>query len=143
MVYLVKDFMTKTVVTIDGEASVAEASKILAETPRGYVLVLENGQSAGIVTAMDLVKKVVVKGLDPSTIKASEVMSTPLVTIDPDEELSAATEVMRKNHVRKLPVVRNGIIYGILTARDVLEHFTEYVDKAIREIITYTSPFSI
>ncbi len=143
MVYLVKDCMKKEVTTIDGDTSVIEALKTITENPRGYLLVLQKGQAVGIITAMDLVLKVMAKGFDPSTIKVSEVMSTPLVTIDPDEELSAATEAMRKNNVRKLPVVRNGIIYGIITARDILEYFTEYVDKAIREILAYTTPFSI
>jgi len=142
MVYLVKDFMKKEVTTVDGDTSVAEASKTIAENPRGYLLVLQKGQSAGIITVIDLVRKVVAKGLNPIHVKVSEVMSTPLVTIDPDEKLSAATEIMRKNSVRKLPVVRNGFFYGIITARDILEHFTEYVDKAIREILVYTTPFS-
>ena len=65
-------------------------------------------------------------------------MSTPLVSIDPDEELTKAAEIMKAKNVRKLPVVKDGIIYGIITARDITDHFTEYVDTAIRELLVWT-----
>jgi CBS domain-containing protein len=141
MTYLVKEFMSKEIVTIAAEANVAEASKKIAENPRGYTVVLQNGQPTGMVTERDLVRKVFSKSLDPSKVKVLDVMSSPLVSIDPDEELSKAAETMKANDVRKLPVAREGILYGIINARDIADHFNEYVDKAIKEIIKYSAPF--
>ena len=141
MTYLVKEFMSEEIVTIAAEANVAEASKKIAENPRGYTVVLQNGQPTGMVTERDLVRKVFAKSLDPSKVKVSDVMSSPLVSIDPDEELSKAAETMKANDVRKLPVAREGILYGIITARDIADHFNEYVDKATKEIIKYSAPF--
>jgi CBS domain-containing protein len=138
MVYLVKDVMSKKVVTIDADTSVATASKTMAQNPRGYAIALEGGQPAGIVTERDVIRKVLAKDLAPGTIKVSQIMSSPLVTIDPDEELTKAAETMKAKNVRKLPVVREGILYGIITARDIVDHFTDYVDKATREILVWT-----
>ena len=65
-------------------------------------------------------------------------MSSPLITVDPDDELSTAAETMKAKNVRKLPVVRNGILYGVITARDIVDHFTDYVDRATKEILVWT-----
>jgi CBS domain-containing protein len=131
--------MEKEMVTLNSEATVAEAAKKIAENPRGYALIMSEGIPVGIVTEKNLIKEVLAKGLSPSKIKISKIMSTPLITIDPDEELTKAAETMRENKIRKLPVVRDGIVYGIITARDITDHFNEYVTKVIREVAFFSS----
>jgi len=138
MVYLVKELMSTTVVTIDAETSVAAASKTIAQNPRGYAIALKNGQPAGIVTERDVIRKVVAENLAPDRITVAQIMSSPLITVDPDDELSTAAETMKAKNVRKLPVVRNGILYGVITARDIVDHFTDYVDRATKEILVWT-----
>lgn len=138
MVYFVKDFMSKEVVTIDTESSVAETSKTIAQNLRGYAIVLKGGQPAGIVTERDVIRKALAKNLAPEKTKVSQIMSSPLVTIDPDDELTSAAETMKAKNVRKLPVVQDGILYGVITARDSIDHFTDYVDKATKDILMWT-----
>jgi CBS domain-containing protein len=138
MVYFVKDFMSKEVVTIDADSSVTEALKTIAQNPRGYAIALKGGQPAGIVTERDVIRKALAKNLSPEKTKVSQIMSSPLVTIDPDDELTAAAETMKAKNVRKLPVVRDGILYGMITARDIIDHFTDYVDKATKDILMWT-----
>ena len=138
MTYVVKDFMSGDIVTVEVEMSVAEASKKIAENPRGYAIALDGGQPAGMVTEQDVVKKVVAEGLDPSETKVSQVMSSPLITVDLEEELMKAAEIMKNKNVRKLPVVQDGIIYGVITARDITDHFSDYVDKTMRDIIRWS-----
>ena len=137
--------MTKEVNTIDYDATVDAAAKIMAadENYEGYVIVLEKGKPMGILTERDIVNKVVVGGLDASKTQVSKVMSTPLVTIDPDEDLLKASQVMKEQNVRKLVVVRDGIIYGIITAKGLSQNFQDYVDRSIRDIVRWTASLGI
>jgi len=141
----VKKYMTKEVNTIDYDATVDAAAKIMAtdENYEGYVIVLEKGKPMGILTERDIVNKVVVGGLDASKTQVSKVMSTPLVTIDPDEDLLKASQVMKEQNVRKLVVVRDAIIYGIITAKGLSQNFQDYVDRSIRDIVRWTASLGI
>ncbi len=141
----VKKYMTKEVNTIDYDATVDAAAKIMAadENYEGYVIVLEKGKPTGILTERDIVNKVVVGRLDISKTQVSEVMSTPLVTIDPDEDLLKASQVMKERNVRKLVVVRDDIIYGIITAKGLSQNFQDYVDRSIRDIVRWTASLGI
>jgi CBS domain-containing protein len=143
MSYAVKGYMESEVHTIVSTETVTAAAKVMAEKPGGYLLVLEEGKPIGIVTERDLVNKVLAEEVDPSTIKVSQVMATPLVTIDPDEDLLKASELMREHTVKKLPVVRNGIVYGIITAEDIANKCGTYVDKTIKDIIRWTAPLGL
>lgn len=143
MSYAVKSYMNKTVNTIGEDVTVTEASKAMAEKKSDYLLVLKEGKPTGIVTQDDFVNKVLAKEANPSTVKISSVMSKPLITIDPDEDLLKASESMREHNIRKLPVVRNGIIYGIITATDIANRCGTYVDKSIKDIIRWTAPLGL
>ena len=103
----VKDFMTKGVLTIDEDKSVLEAAELMSRKEVGDVVVLEGEIPRGIVTERDFVRKVVAKKR-PLDTKISDVMSKPLITIGPDEDLVKAAEVMREHNIRKLPVVQTG-----------------------------------
>jgi CBS domain-containing protein len=143
MVYTVKDFMTKTIYTVDCNATVAEASKIMLEKNVGYLIVLDSGQPVGMISDRDIVFKVVALGKDPTNVKVGEVMSKPLITVDPDATISDAVEIMVKNGFRRIPVVKDGIIYGVFTTRDLVAHFKEYEDKLVRDLLISLSRFTI
>ncbi|MCJ7635494.1 CBS domain-containing protein [Candidatus Bathyarchaeota archaeon] len=133
----VKDYMVKEIATVDAEADVSATAEKMAQTPRCYLIVLRNGQPLGIVTEKDLVNKVLAKRLDPSKIKVQEIMSSPLITVDPDAQLTTAAELMKEKNVRKLPVAKDGILYGMITARDIADEFADYVDKSMRDMLRY------
>ena len=133
----VKDYMVKEISTIDAEADVSSAAEKMGQTPRCYLIVLRNDQPLGIVTEKDMINKVLAKRLDPLKIKVQEIMSSPLITVDPDTELTAAAELMKEKNVRKLPVAKDGILYGVITARDIADEFADYVDKSVRDILRY------
>ncbi len=145
MSYKVKDYMMREVNTIDFNATVTEAAKVMAADKdyEGYVIVLKKGKPIGILTERDIINKVLAKELDPSKTSISEVVSTPLTTVDPDEDLLKASELMRKHKVRKLIVMRKEIIYGIITAKDIAQHCSDYVDRSIRDIFRWTVPLSV
>ncbi len=145
MVSQVKKYMTKTVNTLDYNAMVMEAANIMAADKdyEGYVIILQKGKPIGMVTERDLVNKVIVGGLDPVKTSVADVMSTPLVTIDPDDDLLKATQVMKDRNVRKLVVVRDEIIYGIITAKKISQNVQDYVDRSIRDIVRWTASLGI
>jgi CBS domain-containing protein len=138
--YLVKHYMRKEVPTIVDVASVSEAAKTMKKVGRGFLIVLKGGSPAGIVTYQDVIDKIVADDKDPKAVRVGEIMSTPLITVDPDEDLLKASELMQKNNIRRLPVVKEGIIYGMITAADISKHCIDYVDKSVKDILRWAIP---
>ena len=134
---VVKNYMRKDISTVSAEASATDASKKMAEDKVGYVIVLDGGKPVGMVTERDLVTKVFAKEKNPGETKVTSFMSTPLVTIDPDDSIDKAVETMAKHGFRRLPVVKENIIYGIFTARDVLAHFDEFEKKLVNDLVRW------
>jgi len=143
MSYLVKHYMRKEVPTINERTSVIDAAKTMMKSGRGFLVVLKEAQPAGIVTEHDFVDKVIVGQKDPTKVSVGEIMSSPLITIDPDENLLKASELMHKHNIRRLPVVRDGIIYGAITSKDIVRSLGEYVDQSIRDLIRWATPFGL
>jgi len=139
----VSDAMRKDIVTVDGDISVAEASMNMREKSEGCAIILRQGTPVGIVTERDVTWKVAGNGLDPKSMKVSEIMSTPLITIDPDADLAEAARIMEQYKIRRLAVARKGALHGVLTAADIARHLEGYVEGEIRKILKYAffSPF--
>jgi len=131
----VKDYMVKEIATIDSGASMSEASRVMKSKNAGYLIVLEKAQPAGIVTHGDFADKVLADNKDPAATKVSAVMSAPLITVDPDMAVNEVVRAMVKHDVRWLPVGRDGIIYGVFRARDLVRHFNDYEERVTRDII--------
>ena len=134
----VVDVMERDIITIDEDMTVAEASKLMREKNEGYAIVLRRCNPVGIVTERDVTWKVAGNGLDSKSLKVSEIMSSPLITVDPDEDLVQAAKQIEENKTRGLAVSRKGILYGILTVAGVVRHFESHVETEIRAIFRYT-----
>ena len=141
MSYQVKDVMIKDVITIDLDASVTDVANVMAadENFGGYVVILEKGRPVGIITERDIVNKITSQGQNQSKTKASEIMSTSLITTDPDEDLLKVSNIMQKHNISKLVVTKNEILYGIITAKDVVNHSRNYVGDLITDLIRWNS----
>jgi CBS domain-containing protein len=138
---LVKDYMDKEVPTIEESQLSTEAAKTMMKLGRGFLIVLQNGQLSGIVTERDFVNKIIAAERDPRNVKVGDIMSFPLMTIDPDEDIFKASEMMQKHDIRRLPVTRGGIIYGVITARDIAHRAGEYVEREVKDILKWSIPF--
>ena len=145
MSYQVKDYMIKEVNTIDCDANITEAATAMAadEKKEGYVICLVKGKPVGIVSNRDIVNKVVAKKLNPSKTRVADVMSTPLVTVDPDDDLLKASGLMKERDVSRLGVVRDDVIYGVITANNIAQRCGEYVDRSVRDIIRWSAPLGV
>ena len=143
--YVVKDYMIKKINTVTFDTTVVDGAKVMAadENTEGYAIVLKEGRPVGIITERDIVNRALAKDLDPSKFTVSEIMSSPLISVDPDDDLLKASELMQEKKVRKLVVMRDEIAYGIITADDIAQHCGDYVDRSIRDIIRWTAPLGI
>lgn len=115
----VSQIMSKNVITVDASEKVLKALQVMAEKGIGSVVIVKNGKPVGILTERDVAKKLVVNKeiLDK---KVEDVMSKPLITVSPDTGIFEALQIMRKNNIRRLPVVKNGKLEGIITEKDLL-----------------------
>jgi CBS domain-containing protein len=120
----VKDLMTKNVVTIESNKTVAEAAFLMSENDIGDLVVMENNTPVGIVTERDFVRRVLAEKKPVST-KISEVMTTPLKVIDPEAPIKEAARRMVNRKIRRLPVIKDNKLVGILTAADFARHLSK------------------
>lgn len=116
----VADAMSLAPVTILPNKSVYEATKIMIKRRVGSLLVIKGDILIGILTEKDIVK-FIAKGTDAKKILIKEVMTTKIQTIKPDEDLYEALHRMKKEKVRRLPVVYKGKLVGMLTQHDILK----------------------
>jgi predicted transcriptional regulator len=131
----IKNYMSKQFATIDSESSAVDVCKSMTENSTKYLIVTLKGKPAGIVTEWDVTSKVVGLEKDPSKAKASEFMSSPLITVDPDSHIDDTVALMVKRNVSVIPVVKSGILYGVFGARELIQHFDELEDKLSRDLI--------
>lgn len=132
----IKDIMSKDIVHIESGKSVRDAARLMTDRHVGCLIVTNNGQPVGIVTERDLVRKVLAEVFDASKVFVSDVMSTPLFSTPPDATLEKAAELMAKYRVRRLPVVENNKLLGIITATDLMKSLTHNQNKSLLNAIT-------
>ncbi len=117
----VKDIMTKNVVTIDANKTVVEAAVLMSQSDVGDLVIIEGNTPVGIVTERDFVRRVLAEGKSVDT-KISEVMTSPLKVIDPEAPIKEAARRMVNKGIRRLPVIKDNKLVGILTAADFARH---------------------
>ena len=121
---MVGDAMTTDIVVAKPGDLVSGIAKLMAEKEIGSVIVVdEDMYPIGIVTEGDIVRNVIAEDKDPKTTAAKEIMTTPVITITDDIELSAAARLMAARHIKKLCIVSlDGKLKGIMTEGDVIKH---------------------
>jgi CBS domain-containing protein len=119
---VVRDIMTKYVVTIDENRTALEAAKIMAEKGISSLIVLKDQNPVGIVTERDFVKKICIKELKISHVKVNEVMSKIRTFADPDIPIEVAVQRMVNHKIRRLPIMETGQVVGIITVTDLAKY---------------------
>jgi CBS domain-containing protein len=107
--------MDTNVVYVDEETSVADVVKTMLEQTVWSVLVTRDGMPVGVVTERDVLTKVTGKGFDANFIRAKEIASAPILTVNPDTPIGEALKVMVDNNIRRVFVVDDGKIVGRIT----------------------------
>ena len=116
---LVKEIMKKNIVTIDADKSVYDAASLLRKHKIGSVLARDKEGNYGVVTKRDIIGGTILKHKNAEDTKISEIMKTDIKTIHPLENIQTAVELMGKHKIKKLYVVRENKVEGIITFTDI------------------------
>jgi len=116
---IVKEAMNTNLTMVEPTDTVLEAAKFMKKNKVGNVIVVEKKQPVGILTESDILKKVVSEGKNASDVFVKEVMTTPLIVADPYITLEEAMKMMGKCNIRRLPVIENGKLIGMITQKDI------------------------
>ena len=114
--------MTKYVVTIDSNRTALEGAKLMAEKGISSLIVINDQNPIGIVTERDFVKKICINELDVSKVKVKEIMSKLRTFADPDIPIEVAVQRMVNHKIRRLPIMENGKVVGIITVTDLAKY---------------------
>jgi len=121
---IVKDIMTKTLISVNPATTALQIAKMMEQGGIGAVLVKENENLVGIVTDRDFATKIAANNL-PFDTPVQKIMSSPLITINHNEPLSAAAEMMTSKKIRKLAVSDDGNIIGLITSTDLVNQLAK------------------
>lgn len=116
---LVQDIMTRALITVNFSTTALQVAKMMEQGGIGAILVQDNGNPVGIVTDRDFATRIAANDL-PLNTAVENIMSTPLITINHDEPISAAADRMTSKKIRKLAVTENGKVVGIITSTDLV-----------------------
>jgi CBS domain-containing protein len=123
----VKDIMSRPIIVEDEETLVTQIAEDMEELGIGSVVVTKEGEPAGIITERDIALKVLLKNKRASEVEAREIMTSPLTTIEPEASVEEACKLAARKRIKRLPVVENGVLVGIVSIRDLLTRKPEYV----------------
>jgi CBS domain-containing protein len=119
-IILVRDIMAKNVKTVRTDDSVHDAVVKMNKFDVGSVIVMNSNRPVGIITSKNILTRIVEPRLDAGTIRAKDIMSSPLVTIEPDVPVEEAARLMAQKKIKKLPVMDRDKILGILSTSDIV-----------------------
>lgn len=143
---LVKDIMVKNPLTVYSERTVREAALAMERSAVGCVLVTKDDrgqQVVGILTERDLVRRILTKEGDMSGTRVKSIMSSPLIVIGSDATIEQAAKIMERNCVRRLPVVDQAGLVGVVTVDDLakaLARELEYSDAVFNAMARLSAP---
>jgi CBS domain-containing protein len=136
----VRDAMTPTVETASPSQRLSDAAQTMKAADIGSLPVVDNGRLVGVLTDRDIVMRAVAEGADVNTVEVGAVASRDPVTTTPEESLDAALALMAAHRVRRLPVVADGMLVGLLAQADVaIEAKEKSVGEMLEEISQPTS----
>ncbi len=130
--------MIGEVITIEANLTVRKAVRLMNDREIGCLVAIKDGKPVGIVTERDMLKRVLVEGRDPRAVEVAEVMSKPLLFMEPEKEIEEAVKLMFKHKIKKLPVVENGRLVGLVTLADLI-HSSE-VNKLLEDLPLKKAP---
>jgi CBS domain-containing protein len=132
MIY-VKDIMTRDVKTIHPKTSIKKAAEVMERYRIGSLVVIDKGRPVGIVTEGDI-SRAVARGIELAKHPVKEIMSGSLITINPEARVEEAARIMAERKVKKLPVVENDKLVGIVTQTDIVATTFDLV-TALKEMV--------
>jgi CBS domain-containing protein len=139
----IQDVMIREVITLSEDATVKEAAEIMNRFEIGSLIIVGRGKAVGIVTERDLLKRVVAEARDANATKVKEIMTTPLVVVEPSMDLEKAVRQMFQMKIKKLPVVEGKRLVGLVSLTDIARFHPPMI-KLLRQLaLMQAAPKSI
>jgi predicted transcriptional regulator len=112
--------MVRKVITTPKNSTLDEAVKLMNEHETGCLIVTENDKAVGILTERDLLKRVLARSENLKRIRVGEVMSAPLISVEPEVQIGDVSRLMFEKNIKKMPVIKKGELLGLVTLIDIL-----------------------
>ena len=135
----VRDAMTENPRSIGASASVVEAARLMRDEHIGSLPITDDEELVGMITDRDITTRVVAEAADPKVTSVGDVVSRDLISVEPDEDLEEAVQLMASHQVRRLPVVENGRLVGIVAQADIARTENEKKTGELVEAISEPS----
>ncbi len=131
------EIMIENVITIQADATVKEAVKLMNEYEIGCLIVAKKREVVGIVTERDILARVVSQSKNPEMTSVSEIMSQPIIFGIPEMYVEDAAKLMFRKNIKKLPILKDGHLVGLVTVSDIarVAHVERQVITVIKELI--------
>jgi signal-transduction protein with cAMP-binding, CBS, and nucleotidyltransferase domain len=141
MVLLAKDIVEKEFLSLSRETTSLEGARQMKAKRHGYAIIASaTGSPEGIVTEWDYLSKIVAEGRDPSHVKLGDIMTSDLVSVDANVGLDQVAQLMTQKGIRRVLVLKDRKVIGVITAAVMLSRLKEYVDKVSSTIARLQSP---
>jgi CBS domain-containing protein len=134
---LVEEIMTKDVETIEPDVTVQDAAQKMVEKNIKFLIVTKNKKLVGILTEWDFVRKIAAEEEFKEKAKVESIMTSDVIVIEPDTEIGEAASIMAKHNIKKLPIVKENVLIGVVTAMDILAAEPKLIEQ-ISELILMT-----
>jgi CBS domain-containing protein len=136
----VEDIMVEDVVTVDSDASVMQAVKLMNKNEIGCLIVIRRGKAVGIITERDFLKRIIAKLRNPEKTRVRQIMTKPLIIVNPNMDLEDATKLMFASKIKKLPVIEDRRLVGLVSLTDIAK-FQPQMMKILKKLSAqYTPP---
>jgi signal-transduction protein with cAMP-binding, CBS, and nucleotidyltransferase domain len=122
----VADYMARSVKSVPPETTIQEAGQVMAKFNIGSLLVVKEGEYAGIITETDLARKGMAKGINPEKTTVQALMSSPILSIESHKTVEEAHALMKAKGIRHLGVTEAGKIVGLVSLSDLIRYYTSY-----------------
>ena len=130
----VRDIMSVNVVTMPPDASILEVAKLMEKMDLGSIVIEDKQRPVGIITESDIVRRVIAGSKDVNATHARDVMSSPLFYVSPTTALTEAMRIMARSNIRRVVVLKNDTLAGIITSRDILKWSPELIDVLVESL---------
>ena len=127
------------VFSITSDITVYEALKAMGERNIGALLVIEGQQLMGIISERDYARKIILKGKSSHDTLVKEIMTENVISISPEDSIEKCMELMSERHIRHLPVMKDGIVTGIISITDVVTAIIASQKETISYLHNYIS----
>ena len=141
MVLYAKDILETDFVTVPAGTYALEAARMMRTQRHGFVIVVSpEGKPTGIVTEWDFIARLVAEDRDPEAVRLEEIMSRDLVAVDPNAAFDAVVQIMTRQGTRRVLVVKDGKVLGVIEAKTILARMKDYVDRLSAQIARAQTP---